>query len=429
MPHLQNPTLVRLTGMILGAGTGTGTEKDKYESFPSRTGTHLESFIKDLGFAPDFSEGNGKAKWVKKTLSNINNLDAREPDRIASETGMGRVILQLMNPTAFEDLPPECYQNALQQINKDLRQYDLRVMCDHLDRVTLAPVIEDAARPPTPIATKQMAQDAKSPHSDVVILCALPTPELEMVKQLGDWTEIRHQRNDPTTYYFQKLGVTGGRTLRVVAAAASQMGMPAAAVLATKMLKRFNPKLLAIVGIAAGIKDKETDQHYGDILVADSTFDYGSGKLSSQDGKLHFSPDPRSIPIDPRLKERLKAWGEGEQIEKIGRKWPANRPPGSLLRMHTGPIGSGAAVLATMETVNQIRSHARKVIGIDMEAYGAHLACCDAISPKPLFLCMKSVSDFVHEKTDIWQRYAAYTAASALRQFLIDEWEKVVVDS
>jgi nucleoside phosphorylase len=77
------------------------------------------------------------------------------------------------------------------------------------------------------------------------------------------------------------------------------MGMPASAVLATKMIRRFHPKLVAMVGIAAGAKSEK--QGFGDVLAPDSTFDYGAGKLTSRDGKPHLEPDPDAIPIFPRL--------------------------------------------------------------------------------------------------------------------------------
>lgn len=100
----------------------------------------------------------------------------------------------------------------------------------------------------------------------------------------------------------------------------------------------------------------------------------------------------------------------------------AHKPP-TPLRMHSGPLASGASVLATSEPIDEIRHHGRKLIGVEMEAYAVHLACHAAVDPPPAFVCMKSVCDFADEKNDDWQPYAAFTAAEAFRAFLRDEWE------
>lgn len=263
-------------------------------------------------------------------------------------------------------------------------------------------------------------------HFDVVIVCALPSPELEKVRDTGaaKWTVLPSDPCDQTTYYQSIYKTNLGRTLRVIAAASSQMGPPAAAVLACKMILRFRPKLVAMVGIAAGAK--RGDQQFGDILAAEHTFDWESGKLVDADGAMRFEPDPKPLDIHPRLRDRLKAWGarDGEaELSSIRCKWPD--PPAWRLTLHVGPLASGSAVINHSQPVQNIKEHWRKLIGIEMEAYAVHFACRNTVEPQPVFLGLKSVCDFATNKEDLWQKYAAYTSAEFCHSFLIAEWENL----
>ena len=284
------------------------------------------------------------------------------------------------------------------------------------------PVQDDTERSAalvTPPKTRETTMHKE--RFDVAVLCALRKPELEKVIRSGTWTQLPASLEDSNTYHAGTWVTRKGSEVTVVAASPAQMGMPATAVLATKMILRFRPKLLAVVGIAAGIKRHE--QGFGDILAPDYTFDYGAGKITTHDGKLHFSPDPNPAELLPRLRNRLKDWSsERRYLDEIYKGWPAQKP-NTVLQLHVGPMASGAAVLGTNEPITEIRNNWRKLIGVEMEAYGAHLACREATNPQPAFLCMKSVCDFAIEKTDDWQDYAAYTSAELFRRFLGEEWE------
>jgi nucleoside phosphorylase len=259
---------------------------------------------------------------------------------------------------------------------------------------------------------------------DVVIICALHDTELEQLVRAGNgtWDDLPPTSDDPSSYRSTTYVTGKGKRLRVVVGALSQMGMPASAVLATKMILRFRPRLVAMVGIAAGAKSEQ--QGFGDILVPDITMDYGSGKLTRSDGKLRFVPDPRPLRIQARLLARLKDWSTGRQLDDIRHDWSGPRT-GSVLRMHIGALGSGSAVVDASEQVEEILGHWRKLVGIEMEAYGVHLACEDAVEPPPMFLCMKSISDFAVNKADGWRDYAAFTASQLCYRFLVSEWEKL----
>jgi nucleoside phosphorylase len=192
------------------------------------------------------------------------------------------------------------------------------------------------------------------------------------------------------------------------------------------MIIRFRPKLVAMVGIAAGAKSES--QGFGDILTPDHTFDYGFGKskLEEDRGKktVTFHPDPKPLDVDGRLLQRLSHWkaNKADVLDEIRRAWPGDKAS-TVLQMHIGTLASGAAVIDSKPPVDQIRRSWRKLVGLEMEAYAVHRACKDTIEPPPKFLCLKAVCDFAENKEDVWQRYAAFTAAELCHRFLVAEWD------
>ncbi|WP_073562119.1 hypothetical protein [Archangium sp. Cb G35] len=278
------------------------------------------------------------------------------------------------------------------------------------------------SKPQTTAATKSQTNNNTA---DVVIVCALQTPELETLLQAGKakWERQPHSSKDPHTYHKATYKTKKGNNIKIIAGAPNQMGLSAVAVLATKMILHFRPKLVVMVGIAAGASKKK--QGYGNILAASTTFDYGAGKIVEKKGEIGFQPDPEPIPIDTRLKSLLLTWTtERRELDTIYRSWPGEKP-NTALELHVGPLGSGAAVVDSRQSVRSVLTHWRKLIGIEMEAYGVHRACLDTMSPPPMFACFKSICDFAQNKSDAWQKYAAYTAAEFCYRFLINEWENL----
>lgn len=255
---------------------------------------------------------------------------------------------------------------------------------------------------------------------DLAILTALRTPELDAILNLpANWNPFT-LNNDATEYhqgYFEK----DSKRIKVVAAHAPQMGMVAASVLANKLIVNFRPKYIAITGIAGGIKGVG---NFGDILVADISFDSGSGKIKTDaNGNAKFYPDYRSIDFNTDLKEAFLACkGRREYLNEIKKKWQGNKSDKEL-DIHIGPFASGAGVIENEKIIEEIKGHSRKLVGIDMESYGVFYTAKNCSKPRPLAaLSLKSISDFANpDKDDAYQAYAAYTSANYLYNFALDK--------
>lgn len=269
------------------------------------------------------------------------------------------------------------------------------------------------------ISTKKNSNLIRNSYDyDLAVICALDKVELESIKRLFNGWNFKEIHNDNTTYYscvFNK----GGRNIKIVAASANQMGMPAAAVLSMKLIHNFSPKYLVMTGIAAGINSNGIN--LGDILIADPSWDYGSGKVNDVEGEVMFFPEPLQIRINPDLKSKLiRASSNTRMLNDIKNRWPSDKPDSSL-KVHIGPFASGASVLAHSSVIDSIKKHNRKLIGIDMETYAVLYASINCSKPRPIAFSLKSVCDFANtDKNDKFQRYAAFTSAEFLIKLIND---------
>ena len=266
--------------------------------------------------------------------------------------------------------------------------------------------------------------DSDSFDFDIGIICALDQPELSaVIEAFGgqpNWEDIGNPRYTHL-YHATKLTTESGKQLKVIATTSTSMGLTAASIATTQLVLQFKPRIVIMVGIAAGTKDG--GKQFGDVLVADPSIDYNSGKVVRQDGIRAFLPDPYPIGLNARLRSvLLKHRGQNSIFEEIRAGWKG-KPPFGVNRLHVGPLGAADQVIDDADRILEIQQNWRKLIGVEMETYGVYRACHEAPDPKPRFVSFKSVCDFAAEKSDSWQEYAAYVAASFSVRFLRKEWD------
>lgn len=249
------------------------------------------------------------------------------------------------------------------------------------------------------------------------IVTALASPELEAALQLPWGWKRRAVPADPANYFEGKF-LNGGHEKQVIATSAPRMGMPAACIAAMKLITAFRPKYLAMIGIAAGVRDR---CNLGDVVIADPTWDWGSGKIVTSGEEVNLLIAPHQLSLDPFLRAKLASFAlDGSVADSIRRAWTGS-DRNSVLNIHIGPVASGAAVLADRAFTNQLVEQHRKLLAVEMETYAIFAACHDSVLPQPKPFSMKSISDFADQgKNDDFQRYAAYTSAQALKRFVED---------
>lgn len=250
---------------------------------------------------------------------------------------------------------------------------------------------------------------------DLAIITAVEVEFNAAKKYLSpEWEEVKYP--DDSTYYYTTQINIGGKKIKTVLGMTTEMGMTAASSLASKLIHNFIPKRIIMIGIAAGIKD---EINLGDIIGADPSWDYSSGKLiRDKDGK-RLAPDPRQIRINADNKDTLLKISRDEKLLlNLWKDWPAKKS-NTVPVLKIGPMGSGGSVVADDITAMEIKEQVRKTIGIDMETYGVYFAASNSCQPRPDFLSIKAVCDFADsQKNDDLQSYCSYLSANVLLEYL-----------
>jgi nucleoside phosphorylase len=274
---------------------------------------------------------------------------------------------------------------------------------------------------------------APSRTFDIAIITAI-YQEYEQVKKLIE-KGVNSNIKDPsrTLYYQGEFTLSNSKTVKVLLICANQMGMTAAACLASKVIYRFNPILIAMCGIAAGISG-----NIGDIMIPDIVWDYGSGKntleiIKNADGTKTTTEKfvPYRFPITIRqdlISQAIRLSKESTINADIYNK--SNEitfaKKSSVLEAHVGPFVSGSAVIANDKVLEQIKSQDGKLIGFDMEAFAiAYAASVSDLTPQPISIIVKSISDFgnmkkKHPDKNKHQEYAAFTSAAYLHYLIVN---------
>jgi nucleoside phosphorylase len=255
--------------------------------------------------------------------------------------------------------------------------------------------------------------------ADVAILVALRDPELKQVIDASNiaWAPVGREG----IVFNVGRAKFGDQEVTVATAAQTTMGMVSAAVLATKTIRAWRPKLLAMTGICAGVKGKV---NLGDIIVAQQVFDYGSGKLQNDT----LIPDYDPVAMDNELRNYAQHLAnDSRALRSIKDAWQSSvGKPDHELKAFVGKFASGAAVVADERRVKDIQQHMRSLLGIDMEAYGVARAAQLANFPTVPFLIVKGVQDFADDfKDDRYREYAAFVSAGYLFHLLERYWAEL----
>lgn len=265
---------------------------------------------------------------------------------------------------------------------------------------------------------------------DIAIITALPDPEFQAILRLnsGKWEPLEVEGD--FIKYYKTTFVKNDKQKTVVAATCDQMGMTASSHLATKMIMYFKPEYIIMGGIAAGFKDRELG--YGDILIAEQSWDYGSGKIIESETKTEdknglkdvcFQQDTRDIQLSSDLKAKIANFKltKSHLLDEIQRNWQGDLPQ-TRLQMHLGPVASGSYVIANGTILDTIKVQQRKLLGVEMETFGVYYAAEHSPEPRTKAISIKSVCDYGDgTKNDKYQKYAAYTSAAFIYNFILDD--------
>jgi nucleoside phosphorylase len=244
---------------------------------------------------------------------------------------------------------------------------------------------------------------------DFAIITALAIEREAVVARLEGVRRISDP-DDPYAFYLGTISLGDKSNYTAVVMQLLEMGNIEAAASATAVLKRWKPKHVLMVGIAAGIA--KNGVRIGDVIVASSIYYYEPGKR--KEGREERRP--RTFVVDRVLYGKALNYEAAEWKDNINVAPPGKRI-GFVPKAHFGPIASGEKVIADEGTIDQFLSEVSKLVGVAMEGAGVAQS---AENNQCGFLEIRGASDLgdKKKKDNKWRPFAAHAAAAFAIGFL-----------
>ncbi len=240
---------------------------------------------------------------------------------------------------------------------------------------------------------------------DVAIVTALMVEREAVLQHLDTFIPIQDD-GEPLTYYRGHVAIpTTHERYEVVVIMLAGMGNDEAAVATTRLIHRWHPTSVVLIGIGAGVPGEVA---LGDVVVADFVYYYELAKVTTRGEQRR----PQQFRCDRLLFDRARAYRSSEWQAAIGVARPAAPAAGGAPEVHFGAISSGEKVVADETTLAQLRAECPTMLALAME--GAGVARAVAHAPELLrFLEVRGICDFASPaKNDVWHGYAAHAAAA-----------------
>lgn len=250
---------------------------------------------------------------------------------------------------------------------------------------------------------------------DALILTALALERRAVREHLRDLTVVDRAGLAADVGTFAR---NSGRGLRV-AVVETGAGNVAAATAASRSVEAFAPAIVAMVGIAGGLKDVAVC----DVVASSKVYWIEGGKQTEI-----FRARPDTAAVSPSLVHLARAvaasdaWVE-RSVALGGGPWRDRSP-----RSFVAPIVVGEKVVASSnaDVVDVIRASYGDALAIDMEDYGALVGA--AASENVKTIAVRGVSDLLDGKTAADAAGSQPRAAANAAAFLFEMFELATLD-
>jgi nucleoside phosphorylase len=210
---------------------------------------------------------------------------------------------------------------------------------------------------------------------------------------------------DSQVYYEDTLNTDHGE-IKIILTQCHHQGIAAASTTTTKMILRFKPDIVAMLGHCAGNKKLIGKLNLGDILICTEAIDYEQVTVleKNSDGKPEIREKDRKVPVAAdttiiKLLEDLAA--NSNNLAQIKSEAPGEQLYKHAIGWKSGKIISGDALVRSEKWFEKVIGDNTGAIGLDMETYGVYYASeHTTFKNKPLFISIKSVSDYGSHRKD-----------------------------
>lgn len=277
---------------------------------------------------------------------------------------------------------------------------------------------------------------------DIGIVIALKEEFTELHSQIKDRCEIVRDEETGNYYYlFQRNCADQKTCYRCVATFAGSMGPTKAGLVTQRLLNKYKPATLIMLGIAAGITD---DVKLGDVVVATQVDAYLENSKAEGEGEFTFSlggeayrPSVDIVNFSHNFqfvhRSEFQQW-QGSCVEELSALFPDRERLDALIaeglireQAHfiPGHIASGPTVGAATAFIKWLKKRNRKYLALEMEAAGLMAAVYEEAVPRRT-LVLRAISDYGDERKGTLDRmnsgafrlYAIRNAIALLWNFL-----------
>ena len=311
------------------------------------------------------------------------------------------------------------YENKIKENDKTYSRKLWKLIRYDLKQTAWEDVLQDAVD--TIIETKRRITKSITDENkyDVGILCALPE-EFETMKEATklNWTLMINDAS-PFSLYSATCRTENGNSLRLLSCCCNAPGMQAASVTATYLFSFYGLSLICMTGFCAGFKSDGVNK--GDLFVADSEYDYGSGKLKRENGEQTLNTEYKQYPCSFELISKLNTFIREESVAvslpRVLQKAGLSKKNMGIPAIHIAPGTCGSYVVDDETFMKRLLSDGnRKLKGLDMEGYGLYLA--GHMLRKECVL-VKGIADFGDgNKDDDYHKLCSYESAWFVMRFI-----------
>jgi nucleoside phosphorylase len=262
------------------------------------------------------------------------------------------------------------------------------------------------------------------PQVDVVVLTIIPVELAATRTALGLRTKADYKSQGGTHYW---TGTVPNTQLKVALSVMAEAGPTRCSAATIDAIHEFRPKLVVLVGIAAGAKGK---LRLGDVVLSERVVSYDLGSVEAG-GKIVQRQEGNRP--EHAIQQNMMAYLSDSPAPRItrifreaGGEFPVVPPGGDLdpkhvalsaLKVASATIASGSKLVRDGELFDEWRRGLHgKVEVAEMEAAGLVDACGREGVP---WLVIRGISDFGdNAKHDGFHEFAARAAAAVLVDFL-----------
>lgn len=254
---------------------------------------------------------------------------------------------------------------------------------------------------------------------DVAIITALDK-ELAPYLELFDLADLK-AFTGAKEFLFKDMG---DHVRRGVAFSIGRSGQPSAASATQAILTQFKPALVVMTGFCGGFEKKA---ELGEVLIAESVFDWDYGKWLGQGSSATFAARPEPIVLRDTAAHQMARVLVQEQDRILqplmGKVSSLSSGRITQSQIKLGPIASGSAVVAEASVIARIKGLNEALLGVDMEAYGFLYSATRTPVKKPECLHLKAVSDHADRaKDDRDQVACSYLSAKIAEDIVCRRW-------